>query len=218
MVSPGGALMEDPNPQPEAFEHSLDVHRTMQRVMLYVVLPMWVVPGFLDYLYHRKSSIERTSGTHESMIHALQMTTIGLPTLMALLLDINAPVIATMIAGTVAHEALTLWDVAYAEPLRRPSPGEQHAHSFLEVLPLMALTSTLTLHPSQTAALFGRGDEPPRWRMRLKDPPLSRRYIGAILAIITAFLAIPYAEEFVRCYRVDRTLAPHDPDADASST
>jgi hypothetical protein len=206
--------MDDPNSPAEQYESSLDVHRAMHRVMLYAVLPLWIVPGFADYLFHRKSNIERTSGTHESLIHALQMTTIGVPTFMALVFEINVPVIATMIAGALAHEVLTLWDIAYAEPLRRPTPNEQHAHSFLEVLPLMALTSTLTLHPSQTAALFGRGDAPATWRFRLKQPPLSRLYLGAIFAAITVFLVLPYAEEFVRCYRSDGTFAPHQPPDD----
>jgi uncharacterized membrane protein len=57
------------------------------------------VPGFLDYLMHRKSSIETTGGTHESLIHALQMTSIGIPTLMALLFEVNAAVIATAIGA-----------------------------------------------------------------------------------------------------------------------
>jgi hypothetical protein len=33
--------------------------------------------------------------------------------------------------GAFVHEALTLWDIAYAEPLRRPEPNEQHVSSFL---------------------------------------------------------------------------------------
>ena len=53
--------------------------------------------------------------------------------------EVNAAVIATAIGAAAVHEALTFWDIAYAEPLRRPEPNEQHVHSFLEVLPIMAL-------------------------------------------------------------------------------
>jgi hypothetical protein len=67
------------------------------------------------------------------------------------------------------------------------------------------------LHPRQTAALFGRGEEAPRWRLRWKRPALSRRYLAAILSLVAAFGVGPYAEELVRCYRTDRTFAPHRP-------
>ncbi len=207
--------MEDLNPPADDFARPLDVARALQRVLLYGILPLWTIPGFVDYLLHRKSDIEHTSGTHESMLHALQMTTIGIPTLMALLLEVNAGTVAAMIGGVALHEALTLWDIAYAEPLRRPSPSEQHAHSFLEVVPLMALTSMLSLHPAQTAALFGRGTTRRAWALKLKAPPLSRRYIAGIFALIGSLLFAPYTEELVRCWRVDRTFAPHSPPADA---
>jgi hypothetical protein len=190
-------------------EDAFDVHQAVQNAILYGILPLWLIPGFLDYLFHRKSSIQTTSGTHESLIHALQMTTVGVPTLMALLLDVNATVIGTTIVATAAHEALTLWDIAYAEPRRRPEPNEQHVHSFLEVLPVMALTSLMTLHPAQTAALFGRGKAAAEWTLRLKRPPLGRRYIGIIAAAVAALMILPYGEEFMRCYRADRTFAPH---------
>lgn len=212
--------MDDPNPAAEEYADPSDVHRTAQRVLLYGVLPLWIVPGFLDYLFHRKSRIERTSGTHESIIHVLQMTSAGIPTLLALVCEVNPPVIAVLIAGAAVHEALTLWDIAYAEPLRRPTPNEQHMHSFLEVMPLMALTSIVTLHPDQAAALFGRTASPPDWRLRFKRPPLSRRYVATILGVIAALIAIPYAEELLRCYRTDRTFAPHHqpPDAGGASS
>lgn len=203
--------MDDPNPPADAFAGPFDAAQALQNVTLYGILPVWLAAGFLDYLYHRKSSIQTTSGTHESMIHALQMTAAGIPTLMGLLLDVNAAVIGTMIAATATHEALTFWDIGYTEPLRRPEPGEQHTHGFLEVVPIMALMSTLSLHPRQTAALFGRGDEPARWSFRFKEPPLSRRYLAGVFAAILVLGVIPYTEEFVRCLRTDRTLAPHVP-------
>jgi hypothetical protein len=201
--------METGSPPHETREDPFDVQRATQNTILYGILPLWIVPGFLDYVFHRKSSIETTSGTHESLIHALQMTSIGVPTLMALFFEVNAAVIAASIGAAVLHEALTFWDIAYAEPLRRPEPNEQHVHSFLEVLPIMALTSLLTLHPAQTASVFGRGDQQPVWRLRLKRPPLRRRYLAAVGAAVTTFLAAPYAEELLRCYRTDRTFAAH---------
>jgi hypothetical protein len=63
--------MEDGSPPRETREGPVDVHRATQNAILFGILPLWIVPGFLDYLMHRKSSIETTSGTHESLIHAL---------------------------------------------------------------------------------------------------------------------------------------------------
>jgi hypothetical protein len=84
-------------------------------------------------------------------------------------------------------------------------------HSFLEVVPIMALVSVLALHPAQTAALVGAGDEQPSWRLRFKQPPLDKRYLAAILGCVTLFGVLPYAEELLRCYRTDRTFKPHRP-------
>lgn len=209
--------MPDLNPPAETHADPLDAHRAMQSVTLYAIVPLWIVPAFIDYLFHRKTSIQTTSGTHESLIHALEMSTAGVPTLMALLLEIDASVIAAMIGAAVLHEALVIWDIAYAEPLRRPEPNEQHVHSFLEVVPIMALTAALTLHPRQTAALFGCGDEAPRWRLRLKKPALSRRYLAVILSLVAGLGIGPYAEELVRCYRTDHTFAPHRPPTDGGA-
>lgn len=57
-------------------------------------------------------------------------------------------------------------------------------------------------------ALAGKGERA-RWKLEPKDPPLTKRYIASILAAVGAFIALPYGEEFVRCYRRDRTLLPH---------
>jgi hypothetical protein len=65
------------------------VYRRSRRYMLYFMLPLWIVPGFLDYLSHRKTKIETTSGTQESIIHALMTTEAGIPVVMGLLLEIN---------------------------------------------------------------------------------------------------------------------------------
>ena len=186
-----------------------DVAAAARGYLLYVLLPLWLVPGFGDYLYHRRSKIERTSGTHESLLHSLQMTTIGIPVLLALLAEINALLLAVMAAALVAHESLTIWDVDYAAKLREVTPGEQHCHSFLEVLPFSALSVAICLHPAQALALIGRGDESPRFGLEPKKKPLQPGYIAAILAAVTGCIALPYAEELLRCFRVDRTLRGH---------
>jgi hypothetical protein len=46
-------------------------------------------------------------------------------------LEINAGIIALMIAVLFLHEATALWDVGYAVSARRVSPFEKHVHRFL---------------------------------------------------------------------------------------
>ena len=61
-----------------------------QASLMYFVLPVWLAAGFADYLCHRASSIESTSGWKESLLHLLQFGEMAVPTLMAIFLEINA--------------------------------------------------------------------------------------------------------------------------------
>lgn len=186
----------------------LGVDLASRRYLLYAVLPLWIGVGLFDWVCHRRTKIEETSGPLESAIHGLMMTEIGLPVLAGLFLDVNALVLGAMVATFFAHEATAAWDVSYAETRREVTPTEQHVHSFLEVLPFMTVSFLLILHWDQALALVGRGPEPARFTLRLKRPPLSPRYVAGILGAVGAFIALPYAEEFVRCYRAQPTLAP----------
>ncbi len=170
--------------------------------ILYFLLPLWIVPGVADYLCHRRTKIETTSGIHESIIHLIMMTEIGIPVMLGLLLEINALVIFLMIVAFFVHEATAMWDVSYAVSRRDVTPVEQHVHSFLEMLPFMAASFVICLHWGQFLALVGAGPEPARFVLQLKEPPLSMAYVVTILATIGVFLGLPYAEEFWRCYRV----------------
>ena len=108
-----------------------------EAVLMYFILPVWLAAGFADYLCHRATSIETTSGPRESLLHLLQFAEMAVPTFAAIFLEINALVILVMIVCLLLHEATAIWDVSYAYPLREITPTEQHVHSFLEMLPLM---------------------------------------------------------------------------------
>ena len=43
-----------------------DVESVTVRYLMYVLLPAWFVPGIADYVMHRRTRIERTSGLEES--------------------------------------------------------------------------------------------------------------------------------------------------------
>jgi hypothetical protein len=190
-------------------ERSAEVEAAARRFQLFVVLPVWIVAGFADYWCHRKADIEHTSGTHESLTHSLMIVSTGTGVLAALFFEINELVLSIMISTGVVHEAILLWDVAYASKLRPPSATEQHIHSFLEVLPVTGLAFSICLNPENFARLLGRGERPRRFRLVRKRHPLPPLYDAVVIALATLVLGVPHAEELLRCYRVDRTLLPH---------
>jgi hypothetical protein len=91
-------------------------------ILIYFVLPIWLVAGFADRLCHRASHIESTTGAKESLIHFLMFAEVGVPLLAAMFLDTNALIIGIMIVACVLHEATAMWDVRYASTARTVSP------------------------------------------------------------------------------------------------
>ena len=73
-----------------------------------------------------------------------------------------------MIVAFLIHEATAFWDVSYATTARTVAPVDQHVHSFLEMIPLMALVSVVSLHWGQFLALFGGGDQVCEVRSRME--------------------------------------------------
>jgi hypothetical protein len=195
----------------------LGVEEASRRFLLYFVMPLWMGAGLADWWRHRKTSIETTAGTHESVVHALQMTEGGVPALLGLFLEVNAGVLAATYTAFWVHYGTAFWDVKYAESRREVTPNEQHIHGLLEVVPLMATSFLTVLHWDQANALFGLGDEKPRFRPQRKRRPLPTSYIACLGGAITAFIVIPYGEEIWRCWRVDRTLE-QQPEAPAPPT
>jgi hypothetical protein len=170
-------------------------------VLLYFVLPLWLAAGFADYLCHRASSIELTTGYRESLIHLLMFAEVAVPLLAAIFLEINALVIALMIAGFIAHQLTALWDVSFATDRRYVSPIEQQIHSLLEILPLAGMLIVIILNWPQFLSLWGLGAEAPRFRIALKPDPLPWSYVAAFLSAVLVFEVLPYLEELVRGWR-----------------
>jgi hypothetical protein len=173
-------------------------------ILMYFILPVWLMAGFADWLCHRASNIERTTGAKESLLHLLMFAELGLPLLAAIFLQINAGIIALMIIAFFIHEATALWDVNYAVTARDVTPIEQHVHSFLEMIPLMAILFVVSRHWEQFLALFGFGAEAARFDLAWKEPPLPATYVLSIMTAILLFELIPYIEEFLRGLRANR--------------
>jgi hypothetical protein len=172
-----------------------------QFMLMYFVLPLWLLAGFADYLCHRASGIEHTSGAKESLLHLLLFAEMGVPVLAAIFLEINALIIAVMIVCFLLHEATSFWDVSYAAKLREITPVEQHVHSFLEMLPLMGLLLIVVLHWGQFLSLFGFGAEPASFTLALKQNPLPWPYVVAMLAAVALLELLPFVEELIRGLR-----------------
>lgn len=175
-------------------------------VLMYFVLPMWLLAGFADYLCHRATHIELTTGPKESLIHLLLFAEMAVPVLAAIFFEINALIIAVMIVAFLLHEATSLWDVSYADGKREVSPLEQHVHSFLEMLPLMGLVVISVLHWPQFLALFGLGSEPASFAIVPKREPLPWLYVATVLSAALLFELLPYVEELWRGLRANRGL------------
>jgi hypothetical protein len=169
----------------------------------YVVFPLWLLSGLADYLCHARTDIAHTSGSRESALHLLQTVEIGLPVLAFLFLSTNALALALMAAGVVAHTATSWRDVAYAAQLRHISPGEQYVHSFLNVLPWVALALVAILHWPVVVAMFDpaiASDWKPHWR----QPPFDGGIVFAVLASSLLFGALPGVLEFMHALAVAR--------------
>jgi hypothetical protein len=170
-------------------------------LLSFVILPLWFGAGIADWLCHRRTDLEHTTGPKESLIHLLMFGEIAIPLLACLVLEINALIFAVMIVAFLAHEATAFWDVSYAVTRRHVSPLEQHVHSFLEIIPLTAGLFVATLHWPQLLALFGLGDAPARFAIELKRDPLPIGQVALVLGAALLLELLPYLEELWRALR-----------------
>ncbi len=173
-------------------------------ILMYFVLPLWLIAGFADWLCHRATHIETTSGPKESVFHLIQFGEVGVPLLAAIFLEINAGIIAFMIVVFFIHQATALWDVSYAITARNVTPIEQHIHSFLEMIPLTAIICVSALHWGQFQALFGFGEETREFALAWKADPLPVLYVLILMVFILLLVVIPYVEELFRGLRANR--------------
>lgn len=166
----------------------------------YVCVPLWLLAGTGDWLCHRATRIEATSGLPESLFHLLLIAEMGVPMLAGLFLEIDAGVLALMIACFLLHEATVYLDLRYATGRRPIPPVEQIVHSFQELVPLTLLVLVALLHRDQFVALatLSPGAE---FALRPKQVPLAPGYIAFVLAASLFCVALPFAEEFLRCLR-----------------
>ncbi|EFL35991.1 diguanylate cyclase/phosphodiesterase [Streptomyces viridochromogenes DSM 40736] len=184
----------------------MDVGDATTRYLLYGLLPSWFVPGVADWVMHRRTRIEETAGTKESLIHSLMMAEVGIPIALTLRYEVNPLLLTVQLGGAAVHEATALWDVRTAvRSEREVKPIEQHIHSFLESLPFGALAALMCLHADQVKSLLrGGAGDPDAWRLVPRRRPLSPGYLAGIAAAIGTCVLLPYGEELLRCVRAGR--------------
>ena len=185
-------------------KRSTDLEDASRRALLSFVVPLWIGAGLADWWCHRRSDIEHTAGTREAAIHAAMMTEAGVPSLLGLLFEVNAGILATAYGLLAAHQATAILDVEYAESQREVTTAEQHIHGLLEQTPVMACTFLTVLHWDQALALIGLGKAEPRFRLERKRRPLPSSQILGMLGSILCFGVLPYTEEIIRCRRAAR--------------
>jgi len=156
--------------------------------------------GFVDYMCHRHSKIETTTGLKESFLHATMGVQVGVPIFLGLFFKINALVFMIMFVVLILHEFVAHHDVKLAQNTRHISITEVHAHSFLEVLPfaIVALIICINWSPFVDLITF-------HWQGNLclepKPDPLEKTYIAGYVTLMLLADVIPFFEEFVRCWR-----------------
>ena len=160
---------------------------------MYFGLPAWSVAGALDWLWHRQTKIETTSGPKESILHLLMMVESGISGM--------AGLFAVMTAGMLLHQATVIWDVEYTVSRRMIPAREQHTHTFMETFPFDILMVFASLHPDAFQSMLGLGARKQDFSLHLRRPLLPLSRIAAILGAVTVFTAVPHVEEFVRCWR-----------------
>jgi hypothetical protein len=170
-------------------------------ILMFVVFPLWVLAGLLDWACHRRTHIERTSGLKENLLHLLMMAEVGLAMLAVALLKVNAAVLLLVLVVFLVHELTVYWDLHYTTPLRPVRPFEQMVHSFLELLPLLSLALLAAGQWDQARALFGGGPAAPDFSLRPKSEPLPPAFFAGGFAAAVLLNGLPLLEETWRCWK-----------------
>ncbi|HSI52332.1 MAG TPA: diguanylate cyclase [Ramlibacter sp.] len=168
-------------------------------ILMYLVFPLWVAAGFIDWACHRRTHIELTSGLKENLMHWLLFAEIGVGMLAVVLLELNAAVLALVAVVFVLHELTVYWDLHYTTPKRRVGPFEQMVHSFLELLPLLSLALLAAMAWPQALAMVGLGDVAADWSLGPKRDPLPVSYLVGAFVLASVCNGLPLLQETWAC-------------------
>jgi hypothetical protein len=176
-------------------------------LILWILLPAWIVCGFLDWICHRKSGIAEHCGPWESILHLMLLAEAGAALLIGLLLELNESALALIALCFLAHEITGYADIRFAHARRNLSPAEQRIHDYMTAIPVTALVLVGIMHGDAVAAL---ASEPVRIftvPLQGKATPLPDAQVLGILGAVVLLDLIPYAEELYHGLRARRARA-----------
>src|SRR5688572_29187586 len=173
----------------------------MINFLLYVLLPLWGIAGFVDWCCHRATSIEKNSGLKESLMHSLMGLQIAVPILLCLLFRVIVLVILICLVTWMLHEFVAHMDVQYALPRRRISVWEMHAHSYLATLPMFMLIVIIVINWEVFLRLVNLDWSGQMSLQRMDRAHGGDSYLPAYLSFMAVLCVFPYMEENFRCLR-----------------
>jgi hypothetical protein len=173
-----------------------------QLLLMYVVVPLWIAAGLADWLCHRRTRIESTSGLVENIFHWVLLAEGGVALVATALLQPNAAVLLLVFGAFLAHELTTYVELRYTARRREIRPIEQMVHSFMELLPLVLLALLAVMAWDQVLALFDGAD--PDFSVEPADRPWPPGYLLAAGVAVLLANVLPLAEESLRCLRERR--------------
>jgi hypothetical protein len=187
----------------------LEMQMRLINFMLYCVLPLWGVAGFVDWWCHRRSHIEKTSGILESAMHLLMGLQVGVPIALCLFFRVNALILALCGVCWLLHEVVAHWDVHFASPKRKISLLEVHAHNYLATIPLFLFALVLIVNWHLVNQL-ARGEYTDQFQLiPLASPHGGMGYVLAYYGFMLTICVVPYLEELWRCFRYHRARSNH---------
>lgn len=172
--------------------------------VMFVCLPLWLIMGFIDWYCHKKSKIEETSGWQESVYHAIMGVQVGIPIFLGLYFEINVLQFIIMFMVLIFHEVVAHMDVHYALHKREISILETHVHSFLECLPFVIVALIVFINWSAFVD-FISFNWAGNMSLIFKKRPLDSGYITGYFFTLIILDVIPFIEEFIRCYRFQKS-------------
>jgi len=167
-------------------------------LILYGLLPLWLIMGFLDYYCHCRSKIEENTGIKESIMHAIMGVQIGIPIFLGLLFEINVGILLIMLLALIFHVWVAHQDVSYAKQHRSISMLELHVHSFMETLPFYTVALIICINWNAFIDLISFN-----WAGHLAlnyTPKSSAHYLVCYVALMLFADIFPYIGELLRCW------------------
>jgi hypothetical protein len=194
-----------------------DVNDLILSLILYGLLPLWVLAGFIDYLCHRATKIQETSGLRESLMHLAMGGQVAIPMWLALTCKINVLILLLCFIVLITHEVVAHYDVVYTTTKRHISVWETHAHSFLETVPFF-LTALVACRNWEAFIKLITLDWAGEMSLELRETVIGTElgdstFLARYFFFVVASGLLPYVEEFIRCWRYQRAhpQAPNTP-------